>query len=129
VYKFDKKIMRKLNYDILESSDGNVTLGFKINSSLKLHLAQTAQKAGLSLSKYVSDIVATYPVMLRRLEEENLEAKKKLARFESPELATLFEECKGQTAHIKDATGHTKSIIINSIYDLHQVMTKSFKNK
>ena len=121
--------MRKINYDILESSDRNVTLGFKINSSLKLHLAQTAQKAGLSLSKYVSDIVSSYPVMLRRLEEENIEAKKKLARFESPELATLFEECKGQTAHIKDATGHTKSIIINSIYDLHQVMTKSFKNK
>lgn len=121
--------MRKLNLAALESVDGNVTLGFKTSSSQKLHLAQIAQETGLSLSKYVNDIVSNYPNRLRRLEEENILIKKKLRFFENPELTALYEQCKGQKAILKDEYGGEKELVINSIYDLQQVITKSFKNK
>lgn len=121
--------MRKLNLAALESVDGNVTLGFKTSPSYKLHLAKRAEEAGLSLSKYVNDIVRHYPNKVRRLEEENILIKKKLKYFENPELLALFEQCRGQKAIIKGADGREMEFVINSIYDLQQVITKSFKNK
>ena len=127
---FRKNIrMRKLNLAALESVDGNVTLGFKTSSSYKLQLAQIAQKTGLSLSKYVNDIVTNYPNKVKRLEEENILITNKLRSFENPELVALFEQCKGQKAILKDEFGGEKELVINSIYDLQQVITKSFKNK
>lgn len=121
--------MRKLNLGILESFDGNVTLGFKTSASQKLQLIQSAQKEGTSLSKYVNDVVTNFPSELRRLREENIALKKKVSSFELPELFALFEKCKGQNASLTEEGGNRKNIVIDSVLDLQEVIVKSFQVK
>jgi hypothetical protein len=119
--------MRKLDLRILHSFNGDVTLGFKTSTTNKIQLVQAAQQEGMSLSKYVNHIITSYPSKLRRLEEDNIVLSKKVSSFELPELITLFGQVKGHKAFLKDSGGFEKHILINSIYDLQEVLVKSFK--
>ena len=61
---------KALNLEVLKNTDGNVTLGFKIEPSLKLLLAAEASKSGLTLSTYVKNLVSDSQSLIDEIKNE-----------------------------------------------------------
>jgi hypothetical protein len=113
-----------------------VTLGFRCSPELKLSLSKLAQKEKKTLSQYVNELTInaenTYKGLLEKisvLELEKTTLEKRISNYETTELKTLFHKCKGKKATIKDSNGDSKEIVVNTILDLHEVITKSFNSR
>jgi len=111
-----------------------VTLGFRCEPELKASLSEAADSMNMSLSHFVNEMVSDANVIYLQLSKKiiNLEAANykltsKLDKYESPELKNLFQQCKGQRAELTDLNGEIIVLQINSIYDLQEVLVKSFK--
>jgi uncharacterized protein (DUF1778 family) len=110
-----------------------VTLGFRCTPELKTLLSNSAQVQGLSLSSYVNEIVCNFESRLQKavdeLSKSDIDRKQlidKLSKYESPIMKSLFEKCKGKSAVITEVNGAKRTIVVNSISDLHEVIVKSF---
>lgn len=113
-----------------------ITLGFRCEPELKASLSEAADSMNMSLSHFVNELVSDAEVIYQQLSKKisNLEAvnsnlTSKLDKYESPELKNLFQQCKGQRAELTDLNGEIIVLQINSILDLHKIITKSFRNK
>jgi hypothetical protein len=111
-----------------------VTLGFRCPAELKSSLAITAASENISLSSYVKEIVSDSEVTRKKLvnalsksESERKLLLDKISKYENPLLKNLFEVYRGKSATLIDVNGHRKTIIVESIADLHEVILMSFK--
>jgi hypothetical protein len=119
--------MRKLNYDVLESPDANVTLGFKINSQSKFHLAKSAEKEGKTLSKYINEIVTGYISDTRILQNELALLKNKLTKYENDVVRQLYLKHKGLKIVFESASGVKEEVVVKDESDIFNIITKPFK--
>jgi len=117
-------------------SQSLVTLGFRCEPELKASLSEAAVSMNLTLSQFVKELVSDaeeiYQQLLSKisnLEAANYNLTSKLDKYVSPELKNLFHQCKGQRVKLTDSNGVSKDIQINTIFDLQEVITKSFRNK
>lgn len=111
-----------------------VTLGFRCSPELKSTLWKMADDNNISLSQFVNELASNNGIHIQGLKSEIFELQEEakllrrwLTRYESPELKQLFENCKGHKVVIKDNDGKTSEIVVNSLIDLHRIITKSFK--
>lgn len=127
-----KKNPKALNLELLEIAEKPVTLGFKINPETKLKLAKSASESGMSLSMYVKNILTDkYKFAKKEIEvlnKLNFELIKKINNYENPKLKNLYSRFKGKSIEYKDENGNNQSVIIKEIFDVHNIVTNSFKS-
>jgi hypothetical protein len=117
-------------------SQSLVTLGFRCEPELKASLSEAAVSMNLSLSHFVNELVSDAEVIFQQMSDKisNLEAvnynlTSKIEKYESTELKNLFQQVKGQKVKLTESNGVSTVVQVNTITDLHEVITKSFKNK
>jgi hypothetical protein len=122
---------KALNLDALKYADTNVTLGFKCEPELKLQLAQDAEKAGLTLSSYVKNLVIESDILLkdefRRAERRLDRLQQKILFYENDILQDIFMKYKDATLTYKNRDGVDAVLIITSIQDVYTYLINSFK--
>ena len=126
---------KALNLDaVRNSSESSVTLGFKCPPELKLILAEEAEKAGLTLSNYVYQLVdfEMKEKFLMRQQNELLTAALEkvdgeLKFFKNKHLFDLLQKQKGKASTYINRDGKVVNVVINSIEDVYELMINSFK--
>jgi hypothetical protein len=129
---------KALNLDALKYADTNVTLGFKCEPELKLQLAQDAEKAGLTLSSYVKNLVIESDILIKqefskverrleRLQAKTTELQNKIGIYENDILQNIFIKYKNATLTYKNRDGADVVLIITSIQDVYTYLINSFK--
>ena len=129
---------KALNLEAVKQNQTKVTLGFKCNPSVKLDLAQKADKLGLTLSEYVENLIMNSEKLFEkfkvqeneereRLTQEHTEIKGKIDFYENDLLKNLFKKYKNQTAEFKDESNETIKLKIVDIKNIFTIITSSFK--
>jgi len=110
-----------------------VTLGFRCSPELKSSLSLKASDNNITLSQFVNQLVSNADILhqelVKRVSQLDLEKQsleKKISKYETPELMGLFAKCKGERAKFKDSNGVSKEVVVNTIFDLQEIITKSF---
>jgi hypothetical protein len=124
--RFNPKAL-KLNG--LETFHKKVTVGFKCHPKLKLHLANEANKAGLTLSELV-EVLLHGLTTATELEKDELDTlKRRIAFYENEKLLRWYKLYKGQHVPYVNEQGQTVQIFIKEPQDIYTVLINSFKLK
>jgi hypothetical protein len=130
----ENKNPKALNLDAVRNSDNNVTVGFKCEPELKLFLADEAEKSGLTLSSYVSQLVDFKSKKIYALHEKNYRLTKELKLvydqlnfFKNDQLNFLYQREKGKNVYYHNLEGKVVNLKISSIEDVYTVIINSFK--
>lgn len=136
---------RALQLDGIIDNPVKVTLGFKCEGHEKIALAQEAHQAEMTLSEYVeyivslrhtyaqSSLVASQDVadLKQAAVKQNavvLQLQQGLLFYENNKhLQRWLSEYKGKRVLIKDVDGKERSLVINEVADVFEIMVNSFK--
>lgn len=138
VKKLNKYNPKALNLDVLKNTYGDVTLGFKIKSEVKLKLAEDAEKLGLTLSSYVKRLVDDGNYFIDEIKDQVKKEKDKLIKektelqeritfYENDTLQNLFKEHKSQMISYINSVGVKVNKEIVNIQDVYEIIISSFK--
>ena len=118
---------KALNLEGLAEINKKVTVGFKCNSRLKLHLANEAKKRGLTLSEYVENLLLSLEDAdgLNQKEVERL--KDQVAFYENALLLSFYNKYKGQEIKFNNAEGDSMQVNVKEPKDIYTVLINSFK--
>lgn len=115
---------KALNLDVLKKGKAKVTIGFKCHPSLKLELAENAEKIGLTLSEYIESLVTNYEKFAIK-EKEGL--IKKIQFYECDILKSLYELYKNKTVPYLNSKNETVNVTIKNVEDVFTIIINSFK--
>jgi len=116
---------KALDLDAIKNTNKRVTLGLKCNPSMKLSLAEEAQKRGITLSQHVEDLLKKNS--FKNLNSQVTELISKLRFYENDLLHELFEENKDKVKTYMDKNGKVIHQKINTIQDVYTILVNSFK--
>lgn len=122
---------KALNLEVLNELDTNVTLGFKCDPALKLHLANQASQFGYSLSSYVHNLVSENQKFLDVLIDNYLKEidilTKKVNFFDNNILKNILEKQKGKVVTYKTYEGVDEVKKVTTTEDVYSIIINSFK--
>ncbi len=132
--EIEKNNPKALNVAKLSGSLNKVTLGFKCNPKVKLHLIQESQSLGISLSEYVENLVLnSNDLKSQAIEErEALHSEvnsltKRLAIYENDILKQMHQKYAGKEVEYQDNNGENKKLKIADLTHIYTIIINSFK--
>lgn len=130
---------KALNLEAARMSTNKVIIGFTCSPELKIMLAEKAIESGITLSKYVEELIIESDTISKKndqlnittknLETLNGQLKKRKEVYENDTLKQFYSENKGQVINYINPTGNRISVTINDLPDIYNVIINSFKSK
>jgi hypothetical protein len=120
---------KALKLEGLERINKKVTIGFKCHPQLKIHLANEAKKAGLTLSEFVEALIQQLDAALQLEKKDTEKLKQQLAFYEGGILLEFYKDHKNQELSYINSSGKEIKLIIKEPKDMFTVMINSFKTR
>lgn len=118
---------KALNLEGLSDITKKVTIGFKCNPKLKLHLANQAKNRGLTLSEYVENLLLVIEDADGLKQKEIDKLKDQLAFYENGTLLNFYRKYNGQEIKFNNVDGDSMQVRIKGPKDIYTVLINSFK--